>query len=443
MSDFDAIPGMRKQWSDFMSQCFEDTIAIESGRFVGDPPWKPQYYNATKTDAGATLEQEIPWNAFSKELIRRYGRERALREADTLWPLSRYGASWNGAQAATTFYHPLTEYCEWHVVRDPQTNAIRRVTFTSEPPEYWQALFGDAAGLPSGNAFKFTVPDQKKLLALYHELVSDEVTIEDLTAQHDIELSPGANGFTIKAGQYNFYNKWNTTLGIAHLSAPPNSLAAEVQLGGDATVLRMNRAGRHVIEADPLICCAQYGGPDRNSDPTIGGTVNALARAGALITLRNPVGLYMDHIDLSGWALPEGIDPKDCVRVVRGDADKRMIERLVVEVPSETGYSISDITIGAEPIRYGGQIAECITVKLVGIAALAGIVNEPLKCTGRCCVDPANLRMLNRPKSYEGDDGPILTPLGMIDAFTGEGLAPAAGVTGRDTAPHTRAMRAV
>ena len=60
--------------------------------------------------------------------------------------------------------------------------------------------------------------------------------------------------------------------------------------------------GKLLIEPDALICYAAYGGPNRNSDPTIGATVNALARLGAYVTLRNPVGLYMDHIDLSGWS---------------------------------------------------------------------------------------------------------------------------------------------
>lgn len=46
-----------------------------------------------------------------------------------------------------------------------------------------------------------------------------------------------------------------------------------------------------------------------------------------------------------------------------------MIERLVVEVPSETGFTVGDLKIAGIPIRYGGQIAECITVKLVGAAA--------------------------------------------------------------------------
>lgn len=438
MSDFDRVaPGsgakpLRAQWTAFISQCFDETIAVEKDHYTKAriPNYQPQYYNASKTDPGATVEQEIPWNAFPKELLRRYGRERALVEADRLWPLSWYNPAFDGPDAATTFYRPHNEYCEWHVVRDPNTAAIRRITFTSEPPEYWQALFGDVIQTPKpGSTFQFSTGDKHaELLELYRSLVSPKVQLDDLIAQADIVIS-AANGFVISKGQYNFYNKWNIAYGIAHLAAPPNSLVAEVQLGGDATVLFRNGNGDLVVEPDPLICCAAYGGPDRNSDPTIGATVNALARLGAMVTLRNPVGLYMDHVDHSGWVVPDKIRPEDCIHVVRGDPGRRMIERLVVEVPPESGYTVSDITIGGEPVRYGGQIAECITVKLVGVGApAAGVENPALSCNGRCCVDPADLKTLNRPVSFETDDNP---PPGKIDAFAGEGAERAVPVTSR------------
>jgi hypothetical protein len=104
----------------------------------------------------------------------------------------------------------------------------------------------------------------------------------------------------------------------------------------------------------------------RNSDPTIGATVNALARLGFYTTLKNPVGLYMDHIDLSGWETPDGGGVEDFIRIERGSPG--MIERLVVEVPKKRRFALSDVTLAGEPIRYGGQVAECITVKLIGRA---------------------------------------------------------------------------
>jgi hypothetical protein len=41
------------------------------------------------------------------------------------------------------WYRPQDEYCEWRTERHPGTGEITKVTFTSEPPEYWQALHGD------------------------------------------------------------------------------------------------------------------------------------------------------------------------------------------------------------------------------------------------------------------------------------------------------------
>jgi hypothetical protein len=142
-----------------------------------------------------------------------------------------------------------------------------------------------------------------------------------------------------------------------------------------------------------------------------------------MITLINPVGLHMDHIDLGGWEVPGGVDPHDCVKIVRGKPD--MIERLVVEVPRESGHSVSDITIGGEPVRYGGQIAECITVKLVGGATMLGSVQNGLSpCGARCCLDPANASRLRDPIDWNSP-----TPIGFADA---PGAAPPEGTTGAD-----------
>jgi hypothetical protein len=143
-----------------------------------------------------------------------------------------------------------------------------------------------------------------------------------------------------------------------------------------------------------------------------------------MVTLPNPVGLYMDHIDLSGWQAPAGIDVAECVRIVRGTAG--MIERLVVELPASSGSTVGDLMIGGTPIAYGGQIAECITVKLVGAAAKLGSTrNAPTNCVARCCVDPADPRRLDRAIPIARP-----TPPGERDAFALE-----AGVAATSSEP--------
>lgn len=401
LNDFDAVRGMREAWHEFVSLTFDVSIASEQPAVLRAADQKPgtvQFYNPASYDPGGPIvEQAVTWNAFPKELLRRFGRPRALLEADRLWPLSGYRGIYESdlpevlsgqppGVAQNVYYRPLVEYCEWRVDHDPLTGNIRRVTFTSEPPEYWQALFGQTlhalgdATLPS---VKFP-GDPLHVLALYHELVSPQVQLDDLRVR---ERFVGAESEIYEVGDYNPYNIWNTQRGIVHLNAPPNSLGAEIKLGADATVLYASATGEPVVHPDALICCAGFGGANRNSDPTIGATVNALARAGAMVTLVNPVGLYMDHIDTSGWELPSGVKASDCVRIVRGAP--RMIERLVVEVPPETGLTLSDLSIAGQPLRYGGQLAECITVKLVGCAAQIGAVNGNAlsPCQSSCVLD--------------------------------------------------------
>lgn len=419
LADFDGIPGLREAWHEFISRCFDVSIASDAGKVKRADANRGvvQFYNPAAYDPGGPLiEQAIIWNAFPKELVRIYGRERALVEADRLWPLRRYrGDPRPGSPGfETAVYRPLDEYCEWKVVRDPNTNKITRVTFTSEPPEYWEAMFGTAVDPGDGTPFAFP-GDRDRVLSRYRELVGPLVQMDDLICQETIQGPDGS--VYAQQGQYNPYNKWNTTHGIVHLCSPPNSITAEIQLGADATVLYRNGRGEAVVEPSALICCADYGGPDRNSDPTIGATVNALARVGAMITLPNPVGLYMDHIDVSGWQAPAGVQIEDCVRVMRGAPE--MIERLVVEVPGRSGYMVGDLTIGGERIEHGGQIAECITVKLVGAAAKIGSVkNAPTACVSRCCIDPANPRRLDRAIPFAQP-----TPPGERDAFGNDSAA--------------------
>jgi hypothetical protein len=425
LSDFDAIPGQRDAWHQFVSRAFDASIASEASKVKSarrHGKGVVQFFNPSTYDpGGALIEQPVTWNAFPKELLRRFGRKRALVEADRLWPLSVYHFPYDpdvptntGAKETHTtdswFYRPTVEYCEWHVTRDPNDGKIRRVVLTSEPPEYWQALFGDAVDPGDGTPVPFP-GDRQLALKLYRELVSPHVELEDLIVP---EAFTGGGGELYKKGVYNPYNKWNTFFGAVHLNAPPNQLTAEIQLGADGTILRRDARGELIVQPDALIACSGYGGANRNSDPTIGATVNALARLGAMVTLVNPVGLYMDHIDLSGWSVPDGIAASDCVKIARGT--ERMIERLVIEVPRETGVTLGDVTIGGEPIVFGGQIAECVTVKLVGGAgAIGSVKNAPVACQYRGYLDPHDAREIALEKSSQ------VAPIGYAEAFVLEG----------------------
>ena len=384
LADFAKIPGQLEQWSNAVSGWFDSNIQlIEQSYLHGG---KAQYFNESKFDPpGTILDQLIPWSALPGTLRNTYGRRHALQIADDLVPLSSRidgpGAYFVGPIWKGLFYRPQDEYCEWHVDRDAQGRIVK-VTFTSEPPEYWQALHGDTIvdGNNSNVTYEFT-GDKKLLLELYREFVSPEVQLEDLECAEDlVDLTDPRNPAVVYGkGQYNPYNRWNTTGGIMHLTHPANTLQAEVNLGALATVL-YQAYDRPVIDPEALILAAAYGGPNRTSDPTIGSTVNQLAAAGAYVTLRNPVGLAMHHIDLAGFSTPNG-EPitEDFFTVLRGNAADGLIERAVFAVPAGEGYTVSDLLIGGVPITHGAQIAERIVVNIVGRAGgLGTFANVPV-----------------------------------------------------------------
>jgi hypothetical protein len=413
MTDYARIPGQLEQWSRAVSGWFDECIGIEEATLNGQPC---QFYNqATSPTIGDAVEQEIMWNGFSGTLRNRYGRAAALAIGDLLVSLTQRidgpGSYFTGGQWQNLFYRPQDEYCEWRVTRDA-SGRITRVTFTSEPPEYWQALNGDTLADFNGEPRYPTVGDPDLLLELYREFVSADVQYEDLICSEDlIDYSdPDAPAVIYAKGTYNPYNRWNTTDGLMHLTEPANTLSAEIKLAADATVLRA-KGQRPVSDPDALIACARYGGLNRSSDPTIGGTVNELAALGFAVTLRNPVGLYMDHLDVTGWAGPDGtpVDPS-WFRVLRGQAG--LVEHAVFEVPSRMNFTVGDITIGGVPIQVGGQIAEHITVKLVGLASQpAHFSNSPIGCASACCAEVANPNFLH----YLGLGQAC--PPGMVPAF--------------------------
>jgi hypothetical protein len=348
IDDFDTIPKQREAWSEFLSNSFNDEIQrIELELGVG----KSQFYNPINIDTtDPKLEPAITWTGFPALIKRKHpGNKRAAREeADKPLP--------NGERAQD-------EYLEWFVTK--QAGKITQVTFTCEGPEYWEAL---ANGYPlrySGPKTAGATGDKAKLLALYQKYVSPQVQMADLFVN----------------GKYNRLNKWNTTNGAMHLNQRNNTLGAEINIAAQATILRQ-KGGVTLTDPDELIRCGQYGAPGRASDPTIGAAVNRLARDGYSLTLQNPVGLYIDSLDTTGWKKPNGtpVDP-GYWKILRGSTGK--ILRAVYEVPANQGFTVGDIAIGGEKIEFGGQIAEKITMKLTGLAFSKGKFQNPARaCVG-------------------------------------------------------------
>jgi hypothetical protein len=73
LTDFDAIPGHREEWSKYISTVFDDAI---KKRVKTEPDGKTprnikfQYYNETRVSLDDPQDDPIPWEAFPKTLTR-------------------------------------------------------------------------------------------------------------------------------------------------------------------------------------------------------------------------------------------------------------------------------------------------------------------------------------------------------------------------------------
>jgi hypothetical protein len=313
----DLNDAQKQAWSDFISQRLDNEMAHAPGH---------HFYNPMKTDTAPDVHPaEISWTAFPRSVT-----------VDSTSDPDRW-------QTADGTRDVQDEYCEWSVTRDPATNNIVRVTFTCEGPEYWSFL-------ASVNPLK--------ALALYQQYVSPTVQMSDL-------FSSG--------GDYNPRNKWNnsTMRGAMHLVQGANTLGAELNIAVRASIIRLIN-GVILTGEKELIECGKYGVATRNSDPHIGAEINMLARLKADITIANPVALYIKDLSTSGWATPDGSDPKLYWTIVRPQGDPAHAVRAVYEVPTGKGFTVSDIIINGTPIQFGAQIADFITIKIVGQACRIG-----------------------------------------------------------------------
>ena len=315
-------------WSKFISDRLDAEIAAAPGQ---------HFYNPTKKDTANDVQTlEISWTAFPRAVAVNTPSDRMR------W------------QTADGSRNVQDEYCEWSVTRAPATpHKITRVTFTCEGPEYWNFL---ARTNPT------------KVLSLYQQFISPQVKRQDLFLSN---------------GQYRPQNKWNksTTLGAMHLIQAANTLGAELNIAVQSSIIRRIN-GTILMGEQELIDCGQYGDPERNSDPHIGAQINALARQQADITIANPVALYIQGLSTNGWRTPDGSDPKQYWTIVRGDANHAV--RAVYEVPQAKGFTVSDITINGVPIDFGAQIADFITIKIIGQACRLGQNQTPpvTQCVG-------------------------------------------------------------
>ncbi|HWK03779.1 MAG TPA: hypothetical protein VNS58_09110 [Puia sp.] len=366
------------QWSAIIDAWFETAI----DRLVTYwklPPDKIFLYNLLRHPEVNGTATEIPWNAYPRKYTLTFSNEEDKWHRTEMLYNSDLGDEMNtglfylvGAnyiRATDFFFRDQDEYCEWRPVVDPQTQKLKKLVFTCENPEYWTFIADKEKDL---------------LLKLYRDITQGNVLPDDLFFQQDIYMKDDSGQFYNIKGQYNPYNKWNTSLGIVHLTHPANSLSAEVYLAADATVIRKNAAGAPVTNDKDLICCSGYGNPNRSSDPSIGIKINTFVQNHYSITINDPVGLYMKSIDSSGVVLPGGLQFADCWKITRGK--EGMILRAEFALPD--GSDLEKVQVRGKALRYGGQLAEKINMVIYGLGNDFNL-GDPVKydCVAHCCVN--------------------------------------------------------
>jgi hypothetical protein len=350
----------RQGWSDLISS-FMLTDRVS-------PTLTPQFYDAVKViEKNPIATQKVTWIAFPKKIKDQSSNDKQR---------------WTKADADRNVQD---EYLEWSIKKD-NNGKMLKIVFCNEGPEYFQYL---------GQ----TQPET--LVKLYQDLNPGfSITAADLFHNVDGKMV------------YNPTNKWNdsTTTGtIMHLIQINNTLGAEVDLGALATVLRKRKDGTPITDSDELIKCSKYGNPGRNSDPTIGAAINSIARGGPLITIQNPVALYIDGINWGQIETPDGTDPSTFWKWARGQEGTYM--RAEFEVPSTKDYVLGDLTVKGLPLEYGGQLADFIKISITGRAMDTEGHNQiPL----RLCSEP--------PPPPSDDIAPAIEVEGSRNAFVSNTL---------------------
>lgn len=273
------------------------------------------FYDASKTNITRIADHHLTWMGFPRDVL-----------------ITAFRDDRPGAFAAAEARTVQNEYFEWHVAKTP-AGKIKKITFVTETPEYWERL---------------AQYERATVVRLYRSLVDAAAALTP--AQVEAIVFPG--------GTYNRYNALNAVDGIVHYIQSINTLNAAIGLVQGS----LSSSGRDNYEMPQS--------PDTNVDPRVALDIANLVRTPLMVTLRDPIGLYIAGWDDSGWTKPNGQPVGNYWRIVRGVRGAAL--RVEYEVPAGEGFVVGDIEIGGRRIEYGGQLAEHITVMVSGTAGRRG-----------------------------------------------------------------------
>ena len=259
------------------------------------------------------------WTGLPVRVVRCLGRERALARLD----------GERGLQE---------EYVEWRTVRGPD-GAIRRVELTTELPDYWRVL---------------AEHEPERAVDIVGELTGCAVAPRSL----------------LRPGRFN-----DGRDGICFMTHRNNDLRALAQLVA-AAALPCTAGDRRATarETIPLLGGAAVAG--RASDPVLVEALGRLAHERRLVALADPVGVFVAGVEHTRLRTPGGETvPREWFAASRGG------QRLVLEVPAGERFTVGDLvdTATERPVRYGGQIAELIQLRVDFRASAPGAARSPAK----------------------------------------------------------------
>jgi hypothetical protein len=411
---------LSERWSEFLSDWLRAVIQAA--------PAGHSFFHPADGELGQARRLALSWNAFPGALASWYGEgpeneANANRASDTLARMVvGFRRTPSGFVPVTVLHGRSDDYCEWYV--ESKDGVPRRVTFTTEQPEYYDFLARED-------------PTLKLVADLYSAMLGTTVLPRELTWPHDVLVpaisEPTGWAVRFKAGEYNPYNAWNTTRGIVHCTHPDNTLVKAAMLVAGASVRRDDGSGHPITDPERLICASAFGDPNRTSDPAIGAYINAQARAAQEVSVADPIGIYISDLPTGGLTGAPGKDVSQVWTVerahgTRDDDDVTRILRARFEVPA----GCERVLLDGVPVKTGGQLARRLRLTSSVLIRPRGGQPPLEKPIARCVTRPGTTGMRGVFVSdVDWQTAPVVTgaeveeqPLDRVDPPMLDGLAP-------------------
>lgn len=282
------------------------------------------------------------------------------------WPAFPVTAPATNEEIDAKRFDNQDEYVEWRVIRE--NNKVKRITFTTEFPEYYQALAEVSfEALVAGirDAIPGADPTAEELFGAGFDPATASGSERWMRFRERSVVPFGSPAGVVPPNPWN-----NGTKGILCLGQQFNTMGA---LFGLATQCAVPNPGIPAEDQCAAVCqpgsCAC--GPNRSSDPQICTAAQSEARLPRFISLQDPVGVQIFQLN-GTWRLNGNQidinDPANNQGVWRVDRNGR---RGVLEV-SDT------LTLNNSEIETGAQVSKELSVGALVLSAPENDLSDAL-----------------------------------------------------------------